>query len=163
MKRIVLLSLMALILSCNASKVSYESSKGQAPVLVYKTKADYSHLVPVILNEAGDMIVSYPAPSDLYLDGVLAKPVQLENGYLLDQRGIRTNTAFTSYTYEAYSQLESAPLIKDLLASIIDPDPFVEFYDCGKRGQYKSLEAKLNKLIRRNFKGCKRLDTGNQK
>ena len=157
MKQIALYILMAMILSCNASKLSNESAKAQAPVIVYKTKADYSRLVPVTLNEAGDKIVSYPAPSDLYKDGILATPVQLDKGYLLDQRGIRPGTAFTSYTYDAYSQLESAPLIKDLLASIIDPDPFEEMYDCGNSGQFKNIEAELNKLIRKKFKGCKGL------
>lgn len=157
MKQIALYILMAMILSCNASKLSNESAKAQAPVFVYKTKADYSRLVPVTLNEAGDKIVSYPAPSDLFKDGILATPVLLDNGYLLDQRGIRPGTAFTSYTYEAYSQLESAPPIKDLLASIIDPDPFEALYDCGNMSQFKNIEADLNKLIRKKFKGCKSL------
>ncbi len=84
-------------------------------------------------------------------------PVQLDKGYLLDMRGIHANTAFTSYTYEAYSKLESAPSVQDLISSIIDPDPFEEIYDCGNRSQFKSLEKDLNKLIRKKFKGCKNL------
>lgn len=34
-------------------------------VYVYKTKADYSHQVPVIMDEARTRILSYPAPGDL--------------------------------------------------------------------------------------------------
>ncbi len=157
MKPIILLSLMAMMISCKASKVYLDSMEALAPVLVYKTKADYSQLVPVTLNETGDKVVSFPAPSDLYTNGILARPVQLDKDYLLDMRGIQANTAFTSYTYEAYSKLESAPSVQDLISSIIDPDPFEELYDCGSRSQFKSLEKDLNKLIRKQFKGCKNL------
>jgi len=149
--------LMAIMLSCNTSKLSQETAGALAPVLVYKTKADYSHLVPVTLNETGDKLVSFPAPSDLYVNGILAIPVQLDMGYLLDMRGVQPNTAFTSYTYEAYSKLESAPSVQDLISSIIDKDPFEELYDCGSTSQYKSLEEELNKLIRKRFSGCKKL------
>jgi hypothetical protein len=157
MKAITLFILMALMFSCKASKVSQEPAGALAPVMVYKTKADYSQLVPVTLNETGDKIVSYPAPSDLYTRGILAVPVQLNKGYLLDVRGIQPHSAFTSYTYEAYSQLESAPSVQELIDSIVDPDPFVELYDCGNRSQYKSLEKDLNKLIRKKFKGTRSL------
>jgi hypothetical protein len=157
MKPIIIFSLMAMMISCKASKVSQDSIEALAPVLVYKTKADYSQLVPVTLNETGDKVVSFPAPSDLYTNGILARPVQLDKDYLLDMRGIQANTAFTSYTYEAYSKLELAPSIQDLISSIIDPDPFEELYDCGSRSQFKSLKKDLNKLIRKHFKGCKNL------
>ena len=157
MKQIALLSLMAMLLSCNTSKISQEPALALAPVIIYKTKADYTHLVPITLNETSDKVVSYPAPSDLYTSGILAVPVQLDKGYLLDMRGIHPHTAFTSYTYESYSQLESAPSIQDLINSIVDPDPFVELYDCGSRSQYKSLEKDLNKLIRKKFEGTKSL------
>lgn len=149
--------LMAIMLSCSISKVSQDQFEALAPVLVYKTKADYSRLVPVTLNETGDKVVSFPAPSDLYTNGILAIPVQLDKGYLLDRRGVQPNTAFTSYTYEAYTKLESAPSIQDLISSIIDPDPFEELYNCGNRSLYKNLEKDLNKLIRKQFKGCKKL------
>ncbi len=157
MKQIALLILMAMLLSCNTSKISQEPALALAPVIIYKTKADYTHLVPITLNETGDKVVSYPAPSDLYTSGILAIPVQLDKGYLLDMRGIHPNTAFTSYTYESYSQLESAPLIQDLINSIIDPNPFEELYDCGNRSQFKNMEKDLNKLIRNKFKGAKNL------
>lgn len=156
MKPIILFSLMAMLISCKVSMVSQDAFEALAPVLVYKTKADYSLLVPVTLNETKDKVVSFPAPSDLYTNGILAIPVQLDKGYLLDRRGIHANTAFTSYTYEAYSKLESAPTVQDLLESIVDTDPFEELYDCGSRSR-KSLEKDLNKLIRKQFKGCKKL------
>ena len=148
---------MVMMFSCNTSKINQESVAALAPVIIYKTKADYSHLVPVTLNETGDKVVSYPAPSDLYSKGILAIPVQLDEGYLLDMRGVHPRTAFTSYTYENYSQLESAPSVQDLLNSIVDPDPFEELYDCGNRSQFENMEKDLNKLIRKKFKGTKSL------
>ena len=157
MKQIVLLSLIAMMGSCNASRINQGSTEALAPVIVYKTKADYYHHVPITLNATKDKVVSFPAPSDLFYNGILAVPVKLKNGYLLDQRGIHPNTVFTSYTYEEYSQLESAPSIQDLINKIIDPDPFEEIYDCGNRNQFKSIEKDLNKLIRRKFKGCTNL------
>jgi len=148
---------MALMFSCKSSKINQEPVAALAPVIIYKTKADYSHLVPITLNETGDKVVSYPAPSDLYTGGILAVPVQLDKGYLLDVRGVHPHTAFTSYTYEAYSQLETTPSMKDLMEKIIDPDPFEEIYDCGNRSQFKNLEKDLNKLIRNKFRGTKSL------
>ncbi len=35
------------------------------PALVYKTRADYDKLVPVIMNDAKTVIVSYPHPNDV--------------------------------------------------------------------------------------------------
>ena len=74
----------------------------QAPVIVYKTRANFYNMVPVTLNQDKDRIVSYPAPSDLYFEGELALPGKLKKGYLLDRRGINVNTVFTSFTYEEY-------------------------------------------------------------
>ena len=39
-------------------------------VYIYKTKADYSHQVPVMMNEARTRILSYPAPGDLKMGDV---------------------------------------------------------------------------------------------
>lgn len=43
-------------------------------VYVYKTKADYSHQVPVIMDEARTRILSYPAPGDLKMGNGLRLP-----------------------------------------------------------------------------------------
>ena len=154
MKRITLLCLVTALISCNTSKMSTESTEALPPVIVYKTTGDYNKLVPVTLNEARDKIVAYPAPSDIYSDGELALPITLENGYLLDRRGIQANSAFTSFTYDEYSQMESAPSLDDLMNSISDLDPFEEIYDCGRFREDENLERNLNKLIRKRFKGC---------
>lgn len=72
--------------------------------------------VPVLVNRAGE-IISYPAPSDLKN----GEPIPLEEGYLLDRRGISENSRFTSYTYQEYSALDAPPTVAELRAAII-PD-----------------------------------------
>ncbi len=57
-------------------------------VYIYKTRKDYSRLVPVLMDETRTRIVSYPTPTDLKTNGKLAYPTPLENGYWLDNRGI---------------------------------------------------------------------------
>lgn len=129
----------------------------QAPLIIYKTRADYNNKVPITLNAAGDKVLSFPAPTDLFTDGELALPVKLKKGYLLDQRGIHPNSAFTSYTYEEYRALDKTPSPSELLDMVIDPRPFLEMYDCGKRSEFQDSIKKINKIITRDFKGCKDL------
>ena len=43
-------------------------------VYVYKTKADYLHRVPVLMDEARTRILSYPAPGDLKMGNGLRLP-----------------------------------------------------------------------------------------
>ena len=154
MTRITLFFLLTMMLSCNATKMSSDFTEALPSAIVYKTTGDYYQLVPITLNEARDQVVSYPAPSDLFTNGKLALPLKLENGYLFDQRGINANTAFTSFTYETYSQMESAPSTSELIKSITDSDPFEEIYNCGKINEFKDPVKDLNRLIRKKFKGC---------
>ena len=43
-------------------------------VFVYKTKGDYSHLVPVLMDDSRTQILSYPHPRDLFIGGKLCLP-----------------------------------------------------------------------------------------
>lgn len=118
-----------------------------APVIIYKTMKDYSDLLPVTLSDNGYDIISYPDPRDLIKDQNYQKPTKLKKGYLLDNRGISKHSAFISLSYEAYSQLKEAPSIAELKDLVVDRDPFVAIYNCGKRSQYKDLIPELNKII----------------
>lgn len=122
-----------------------------APVYIYKMKKDYSQNVPVTLNAARTKVVSYPAPTDLKTNGVLAVPTPLDNGFWLDNRGINENVAFLSYTYEEYSQLSEAPTAEELMEHIIDKDPLTEIHYCGRRSEFKDLVAELNTLIAERY------------
>lgn len=116
-------------------------------VIIYKTKKDYSHRVPVILSEDKTQILSYPHPADLVLGDKLALPMPLHKGYLLDNRGIGKHVAFLKYTYEAYSKLKDAPSIEELQQNILDRDPLLELWDCGKKTYFRDLEKDLNECI----------------
>jgi len=149
--------LFTLLLSCNASQAPIQNIDDLAPVIIYKTKFDYYYYVPVTLNNDKNRIVSYPAPGDLYYEGALALPVKLENDFLLDRRGLGTNSAFTSFTYEEYSKLKSAPSHDVLYRSIIDKDPFLVLFDCGTSLDYRHLVKNLNKKIKKGNLECQSL------
>ncbi len=128
-----------------------------SPVIVYKTKADYRNLVPVLLSEQGDEIIAYPHPSDLKTETGYALPTQLKNGYLLDNRGIGVQTAFLSLTYETYAGLSSAPSLEKLKELIMDKAPFAELCNCGHQQAFTGVEMQLNQLIEKKQlrKKCK--------
>ena len=127
------------------------------PVVVYKTRKDYNNLVPVTLDVTGTQVVSYPAPADLRRGNGYAVPTELDNGYLLDNRGISIHTAFTSYTYEEYAAMDSAPSIEDIMEHIIDKNPIVEMWNCGQSNRYRDKVTELNRLVATGFPGCKML------
>jgi len=115
--------------------------------IIYKTKANYNSLVPVIMNVQKTEIISYPAPGDLKYKGKPAIPIQLEDGFLLDNRGINENVAFLSLTYREYMALNATPSRDELMALIIKKEPLTEMYNCGKRAKYKKEAEELNTLI----------------
>lgn len=126
--------------------VADPTSRALPHVIIYKTKADYSNLVPVTMNRERTKIVSYPAKSDIRPS---AKPVALVDGWYLDRRGIGPNTVFTDYTYEEYSHLEKTPSAAQLMEHIIEKYPLLELHDCGT----ESLTPdQLNDLIKSGFK-----------
>lgn len=118
-------------------------------VYVYKTRGDYSGLVPVLMDEGRTRIVSYPDPIDLQRDGKPALPTPLEDGYWLDNRGIGPTVAFLSYTYEEYIRLDAPPGIEEMKERIVDKYPLTEIHACGRRADYKDIVAELNEKIRR--------------
>jgi hypothetical protein len=158
MNRIFLLVMVMALTSCaNQKTASKQNAMANEPFIIYKTKADYSQLVPVILNEPKTEIVAYPAPSDLKSVEGLRTPIELKNEYLLDVRGIGPNVAFTSYTYEAYAAMEHAPGLKALMDAIVDKEPLLEMYDCKKFLDSKYDLKKVNRLVKRNLDQCERL------
>ncbi|HET9571715.1 MAG TPA: hypothetical protein VFP20_09950 [Bacteroidales bacterium] len=128
-----------------------------APALVYKTRANYDHRVPVLMNDEKTSILSYPDPTDLIYGGVPALPTKLKNGYLLDNRGIGVNVAFLTYTYESYGALPKAPELNQLIDSLLDRNPLTELWDCGPRTLYKKEVDELNAQIEKGFPNGKAL------
>lgn len=132
--------------------------KATAPVVVYKTIRDFSDYVPVIMNREKTAIVSYPDRMDIFSDSSQNKPISLNNGYLLDNRGINENAAFLKLTYEAYRNLDKTPTLDELLGMIQEKHPLAALYYCGNRNEYKDLIPELNALIEKDFPGCRKAD-----
>ncbi|MDY0344118.1 MAG: hypothetical protein RBR28_11125 [Lentimicrobium sp.] len=117
---------------------------------IYQTTADYYLQVPVTLSDDKKELHSYPSPGDVYYKGELALPVQLENGFLLDRRGIHPQSAFTKWTYAEYSRLKQTPTQDEIMDMLLDTDPFVSLYDCGPLNKYSNPIEELNAFILAN-------------
>jgi hypothetical protein len=142
--------------SCHISVTQKTKFLSTLPhIVIYKTSNDYRYNVPVILSDDKSQIVSYPHPTDLFFDNELTLPIQLDKGYLLDNRGIGKNVAFLSYTYEEYSRLKFPPSLEKLYKNIIDKDPLVELWNCGTREEFSDLRRQLNELINKNMLSVK--------
>ena len=158
---------LAMLMSCHSNKQVVQQELAPAPVaqttvkttapraFVYRTKADYSNNVPVMLNASKTEIVSYPARTDVANKPV---PTPLGDGWLLDNRGIGLNVAYTSYTYDEYVALPATPSRADLMEHIIDKNPLVEAWLCEPRYVYHGKEQELlGALIKAGFPGCDRV------
>lgn len=148
-----------ILFSCSNTKVNQSKqsestdetatpkTKAGPKVIIYKTNADYFNNVPVTLTEDKSAIASFPGIKDVFFKGELAYPTKLNDGYLLDNRGIDQNVAFLNYTYEQYSTLEKTPTSEELFNNILDNDPISEMYNCGSKFDFKDLINELNETI----------------
>lgn len=143
----------AMISSCCSAKkaantqTSQEVSIPGPKVIIYQTTKDFSMFVPVILSDDKESLVSYPDIKDVYYNGVLAYPTKLNQGFLLDNRGITKNVAFINLTYEQYSKLDKTPDAVQLMKMIVDKNPLSKMYSCGVRSTYTEIEKELNLKI----------------
>jgi hypothetical protein len=146
-------SMLVLIAGCAGSKMAEDASKvsyAGPPVIVYKTVEDYSGYVAVMMNEEKTEIVSYPAPSDIRNQTNMGKPVKLDKGYLLDNRGISTNTVFLDISLTDYAMLQQPPSLEEMQRMIKRKEPFSEMYNLGVRGRFKDEVKEINRIIRAN-------------
>lgn len=141
-------ALILIAFSCNTTAKLVPASDN-APLMVYKTKADYSKLVPVILSADKSEIVSYPHPNDIKSGDDLRLPLKLKKGYLLDQQGINAQVAFLSMTYQQYARMSNPLNLDSMFALIKDADPLLELYQVGVHGEYEDPEKEINALIKK--------------
>jgi hypothetical protein len=148
--------------SCNSAKKSRFSDNFPAltgpNIYIYKTRGDYYTQVPIGLSADKKTIVSYPDIKDVFTNGKLAYPTVLEDGFLLDNRGISENVAFLKLTYQQYATLKATPNPDSLFNLILDNDPLTLLYDCGSKNNYQNLPGQLNELIKaKDFSRFKKL------
>ncbi|MCK5824123.1 MAG: hypothetical protein KAG96_01820 [Ichthyobacteriaceae bacterium] len=142
----LLIALLIVFTSCNLNKQLSTMANNQAPLVIYKTKADYSNNVPVVMDSSKTKIISYPSMRDVLYNGKVVSPISLKENYLLDNLGVNTNSVYTSYTLKEYSELSVVPTLDVLMKSIIDDDPFLEMFSCGKRNNFTNVKD-VNVLI----------------
>lgn len=128
-------------------------------IVIYKTKVNYSRLVPVGLSADKSQIVSYPHPKDVRNDSTLMYPVRLENNFWLDRVGIGTNVAFLGIGMKEYSELTEPLSLEEMEGLIIDNDPLLEMWNCGPKANSTEIISALNNLILNNNleSKCKKL------
>lgn len=147
-----------LTVACTSSQTSSEITVSVEPELdpvfgpglhqmVYKTKADYDSLVPVVMSDDKTEILSFPDISMIKDSLHYPLPGKLHNGYLLDNAGIWKNVAFLKYTYKQYAELDTTPSAQELLSKLADKDPLTEICDCGNRSLIADPEKQINSLI----------------
>ena len=157
----LLIFLMTLLTACSTTKDAVDSDLARKPdcgfplyvpendtnirdvhkLLVYKTKKDYSKLVPIQLSQDKQTILSYPAKEDLFRVGN-SNTIQLEKGFLLDLIGVNLNSAFTHYSLQQYQKIPT-PSLEEFKKNIFESDPFTEMFSC--EGYYTQNE--INQFI----------------
>lgn len=157
------LLLLALLIpySCSTTKITGEMTNTHAPLIIYKTTADFYTNVPVTLNAGKDKIVSFPGVSDLRSKDEFLLPVKLKKGFLLDRRGINAHSVFTKYTYQEYAAMDAPPSPGELFESIVEMNPFIVIYDCGKIKDTKDIIKQLNDIIKNDCKSCMEMKLDN--
>lgn len=130
-------------------------SQALRPIVVYATRADYNTMVPITLDTTKKYVISYPHCNDLRLGNGYTLPIALENGLLLDRRGISMGTAFLSLTYEHYCSFDQPLSPEELQKYVLDNDPLTFLAICDRnRLRDESLEA-INDYIREGLPGAK--------
>lgn len=71
----------------------------------FRMNGDFQDNVAVTFNAEG-VLTYFPAPSDITAD---SRPVDLGNGWWLNNQGLSRNSVFTRYTFAEYAELPSAP------------------------------------------------------
>lgn len=122
-------------------------------VRIYKTNGDYYDKVPVTLNASRTALLSFPAPTDL--SG--SEPVKLDDGFLLDRRGITPSTAFTRWTYAEYSALPSAPSPKEIMENLIPDARVTSLYEMPFTVGTSDVVKRCNALIADSLPDCRQL------
>ncbi len=150
---IIILVQLILLGACNSGKKNLMQQNyagvgiASPPAIVYKTKKDYDDKVPVTLSADKGKITAYPAPSDLLRGGQFTYPTKLNQAYLLDNRGISVNTAFLSFTYADYYNMDMVLNADRLMNYILDDDPFEEYYELGRRNDFANFGQEINAII----------------
>ena len=93
------------------------------PVIIYKTRNDYSNNISVQLSDDKNRVTAFPGAGD----AVHQRPDKLVNGYY---RKKMAGNAFLSITFDEYISNPDKYPSTALINYVIDTDPFIEEYEC---------------------------------
>lgn len=157
MRLIAIAFIFLLSVSCACTKKKNEEkvahilngfmSNATMPMVIYKTRSDYSQWLPVQLDASRTKIIQYPSPNDIYYRDTLAVPTTLHDGYLLDNMGLNANSAYTDIALTEYDKVIS---LDSLMSRVLDRYPFLEMYICGNRSIESEPIEKVNFIIDQN-------------
>lgn len=122
---------------------------GVGPLVIYKTRYDYSNNISVLLSADKAQVLAFPG----FTDVTVQHPIPLANGYYAK---MMLGDAFTSYTFADYAAHGTNYTDQEFLDHLIDCAPFTEYwagcsiYDTGslnniiRSGQLSTYFEKLN-------------------
>jgi hypothetical protein len=131
-------SLIILVLSCDWI-FRPGPCDASGPIIVYKTKQDYSNNITIQLSKDRKDVTCRPGPKD----AAHQRPTQLADGYLLKRM---CGDAVTSITYDDFIVSTKSYTTEEWLSFVIDTDPYLEKYECCKC--IGKDTADINNLIR---------------
>ncbi len=139
----IILPIISLILIACACDWIYRPGPCDAsgPIVVYKTKQDYSNNITIQLSKDKKKVTCYPGPQD----AIHQRPIRLANGYLLQQM---CGNAVTSVTFDDYINSTNSYTQAEWLSFVIDTDPYLEIYECCKCTGRDTVA--INNLIKNN-------------
>lgn len=134
MIRVLIFFTATLFLSCGTSKkresnqMNTTSSNLLPPVYVYKTKKNFSKLLPVTLSPDKKEIIGYPHPKDVVNDSSYNYPSKLFGDYWIDRIGINVNTGYLNITLKDYAELSEPLTPTQMMSILIEDSPFLEIW-----------------------------------
>lgn len=121
-------------------------SEIEVPMVIYRVNGNYNNHIPVGFDEEKNKITSYPAPSDVVVDGNYKKPIELGNNWFLDQIGVSFNSKFLAVPYEEYAEFEEVNL-EEMKARMILNSEFYDFYECASNLDVEEIKKAFSNEI----------------
>jgi hypothetical protein len=138
------------LLAAGLTSCGYGPCDATGPVIVYKTRGDYSNLISVNLSKDGTRVTALPGQD--YVEE--QRPIPLANGYWLQRM---VGTVYLSITIDEFSDMSNHYTNEDLLRAVIDKDPFTEYYNICSCVDDNQDTAAFNRIIREGRLGeCER-------
>ena len=91
----------------------------------FRMSGDYANNVAVTLGPNGELLY-FPAPTDITAD---SEPVELMDGWWLNNQGLGPNSVFTKYTFAEYASLPEVPSVEQLKLSVIPGAKVTDFME----------------------------------